>query len=108
MGRTRLGRGVSAPNGWFRGGVPGMRTGPDWGGSRPPGGRGRRRPRRRLPVRGSAPFRGRGDLRRRAASAGHGGVEPGRDSVSAPRDPRVDSGGWLSEKCQTLAHAGGA
>lgn len=74
---------------------PGARTGRELepGGSRPPGGRGRSRPRRRrLPAPGSAPLRGRGDLGSRAASAGHGGVEPGRGGAAAPRDTRGERG----------------
>ena len=43
-------------------------------------------------VPGSASFGRQGDLRRRAASAGHGGVEPGRGSASAPRDPPGEHG----------------
>ncbi|XP_017710431.1 PREDICTED: bolA-like protein 3 isoform X3 [Rhinopithecus bieti] len=33
-------------------------------------------------------FRAYSDLGRRVASAGHGGMEPGRGSASASRDPR--------------------
>lgn len=90
--RTGPARVASRRSSRLRGGVPGARTGPGRGGSRPPGGRGRPRPRRRLPESGSAPLRGRGDLGRRAASAGHGGVEPGRCSAAAPRDPRGERG----------------
>lgn len=41
---------------------------------------------------GSASFGRQGDLRRRAASAGHGGVEPGRGSAFAPRNPSGERG----------------
>uniref|UniRef100_A0A4X1W7M0 BolA family member 3 n=1 Tax=Sus scrofa TaxID=9823 RepID=A0A4X1W7M0_PIG len=43
-------------------------------------------------VPGSAPFGRLGDLGRRAASAGHGCLEPGRGSASAPREPRGGCG----------------
>lgn len=91
--RTGPGRVANGRSSRFRGGVPRARTRPERGGSRPPGGRGRPRPRRRLPAPGSAPLRGRGDLGRRAASAGHGGVEPGRGSAAAPWDPRGEQRG---------------
>lgn len=62
------------------------------GGSGPPGGRGRPRLRVRLSESSSAPSGRPGDLGRRAASAGHGGLEPGRGGAYAPRDARGESG----------------
>lgn len=37
-------------------------------------------------------FRAYSDLGRRVASAGHGGMEPGRGSASASQDPRGERG----------------
>lgn len=58
---------------------------------RPPGSRGR--PRSLPPHSAICAFPGDlGDLRRQAASAGHGGVGPGRGNASAPRYPRGERG----------------